>query len=182
MTPSQYRDPQVSELLLAIAPHFRRFPSQRTLRNMGQDYAGTPTGHGSVSARIELPETARPGNLLVGVFAETIPQCGPVAFTGLPNTRSATMMLKNVPPGRWLVLAVAEHPGDDLRVPSTFSLGTVPQPVTITGNEIAPVRMWMRNLRPTDPPIAVTLAARSDQPTTPDATGTVATNHLPAAS
>ncbi|MCX6465561.1 MAG: AraC family transcriptional regulator [Pseudonocardiales bacterium] len=172
MTPSQYREPQVRDLLLAIAPHFQRLPSLEALRDAGRGCAGKPRGNASITARIDLPVDQAPGNLLVGVFAETIPQCGPVAFTGLQRTRSATVTLENVPPGRWLVLAAAEHPTADGG--HALSFGSLRQPVTVTGDENVPVRVRARALQPTDPPIAITLAARSERPTSPGADRAVA--------
>ncbi len=168
MTPSQYRDPQVSELLLAIAPHFQRLPSLEALRDAGRGCAGRPRGNASITARIDLPIHQQPGNLLVGVFAETIPQCGPVSFTVLQHARSATVTLDNVPPGRWLVMAAAEHPGGEM------SFGALRQPVTVTGDENVPVRVRARALQATDPPIAITLAARAERPTSPGAGRTAA--------
>ena len=109
MSPSQFREPQVRNLLLAIAPHFQHLPSFGTLRDAGQGCARTVSGGASVTARIELPADQPAGDVLVGVFAEAIPQCGPVAFTGLRAARSGTVTLDGVPPGRWLVIAAAQH-------------------------------------------------------------------------
>lgn len=162
MSPSQYRDPEVRDLLLAVAPHFQRLPSLEALRDAGRACAGVPRGNASITARIDLPGDRPPGDLLVGVFAESIPQCGPVAFTGLQRTRSATVTLHNVPPGQWLVLAAAEHPTADGG--TVLSFGTQRHPVTVTGDEAQSVMVRARELRPTDPPIAITLAARADRP------------------
>lgn len=167
MSPSQYREPRVRDLLLAIAPHFQHLPSLAALRDAGRGCAGKPRGNASITARIDLPGDRPPGDLLVGVFAESIPQCGPVAFTGLQRTRSATVTLENVPPGRWLVLAAAEHPAPGRG--SVLSFGALRQPITVTGDGSQSVWVRARALRPTDPPIAITLAARDDRPDSPGA-------------
>lgn len=180
MSPSQYREPQVRDLLLAIAPHFQHLPSLEALRDAGRGCAGKPRGNASITARIDLPGDRPPGDLLVGVFAESIPQCGPVAFTGLQRTRSATVTLENVPPGRWLVLAAAEHAAPDRG--SVLSFGALRQPITVTGDESQSVWVRARALRPTDPPIAITLAARGDRPDSPGAgAGRAGVRHLAAA-
>ena len=171
MSPSQYREPRVHDLLLAIAPHFQHIPSVAALREAGRDCATSCAdgvrGSSSLTARIDLPSDLPPGDLLVGVFAEAIPQCGPVAFTGLRHTGSATVTLEGVPPGRWLVMAAAEHPVDGDT--STLTFGTLRHPVTVGDRTSAVVRLRTRTLQPTDPPIAITLAARADRPTSPGA-------------
>jgi AraC-like DNA-binding protein len=154
MSPSQYRDPQVRDLMLAIAPHFQRLPSATALCEAGRESAFRSSA--SITARIELPPDLPTGDLLVGAFAEAIPQCGPVAFAGLQRTRSATVTLENVPTGRWLVLAAAAHRTADGG--STFTFGALREPVSVAGSECVPVRVRVRALQPTDPPIAITLA------------------------
>ncbi len=168
MSPSQYRDPAVRDLLLAIAPHFQRLPSLQALSEAGCARA-TPKSRGdaSITARIELPTGMRPADLMVGVFAEAIPQCGPVAYKGVQQTGSVTLTLEGVPQGRWLVLAAAEYHGTDGE--SAMSFGALRSPVTVGGGEDVPVRLRMRALQPTDPPIAITLAAHTERPTSPAA-------------
>lgn len=178
MTPSQYREPTVHELLLAIAPHFQRLPSLGALRDAGRGCAGVPRGNASITARIELPIAMPPGNLLVGVFSEIIPQCGPVAFTGLPETRSATVTLDNVPPGRWVVLAAAEHADGDGAAGFRFTFGALREPVTVADDSSVAVRVRMRALQATDPPIAITLAAQNERPTSPGTIGAKSARHL----
>lgn len=157
MSPSQYRDPQVRDLLLAVAPHFQRLPSLTALQEAGENCASATTGSSSITARVELPPELPPGDLLVGAFAEAIPQCGPVAFTGLQRTRSTTVTLHNVPPGHWLIIAAAAHPTGDHG--STLSFGALREPLWVGSRESVPVRLRARALQATDPPIAITLAA-----------------------
>lgn len=174
MTPSRYRDPEVRELLLAIAPHFQRLPSLEALREAGRSCGNVGGGDGTISGRIQFPLGTQPGNVLVGAFAEKIPQCAPVAFTGMTGVQSSTdYTLRDVPAGRWTVIAVAQHPAYGSS-PAGFSIGVADASATISGYEQVPVRIRMRPLQPTDPPIAITLASRTARPTVPGAAGNAA--------
>lgn len=161
MTPSQYRDPDVRRLVLAVAPNYRRLPSLTALREAGRTCARPHLeGDGMISARMTLPLGSAPATVLVGAFAERIPQCGPVAFSGATDVRSTELTLSGVPSGRWWVIAVAEHPETE-SAPASFSIGTMQQPVGVSGAQCVAVRVPMRALSATDAPIAITLAARS---------------------
>lgn len=170
MTPSQYRDPRVSDLMVAISPHYHRLPSLERLRDVGRGCGGVRADGATVAARVEMPADLPPGNLLVGVFADPIPQCAPVAFTGMPLARSGEVVLDGVPAGRWVVMAAAEHETPEGYV---LSFGTVSHPVTITGTESVGVRLRVRRVHPTDPPIAISLA-RIDGSATPEGPRTAA--------
>ena len=158
MSPTQYRDPMVSELLVAIAPHFQRLPSLKTLRDAGQSCAVPQNDGGSVVGRLDMPPGKTTGNVLIGVFSEAIPQCGPVAFKGMADSGSTELIMNNVPPGRWHVIAVAEHNGA-VGEGRSYSIATA-APIAIDGDETAAVNLRLRPVRPTDPPIAITLASR----------------------
>lgn len=157
MTPTQYRDPEVGELLVAIAPHFRRLPPLASMRGVCKGYPSIRVGAGAITGRVELPVGSGPANVLIGVFAEAVPQCSPIAFTGLTNTRSADFMIHGVPKGRWVVVAVAEHAAPATGE-STYSMGTVACPTEVTAGTSVNVRIPMRAPRLTDPPMAITLA------------------------
>ncbi|SFB25304.1 AraC-type DNA-binding protein [Amycolatopsis marina] len=157
MTPTQYRSPEVDQLLVAVAPHFRRLPALEVLQNAGRSCAVPQWDGGSIIGRVEMPTGSMPATVLVGVFADAIPQRGPVAFKGMREVGSTELVINNVPEGRWTLLAAAEHqrtPG----APGAFSIGTIDEPVTVTAGRAARVDIRMRGIRPTDPPIAITLA------------------------
>jgi len=157
ITPTQYRDPEVGELLLAISARLQRLPSLQALRDAGSGCVRPhPHGGASIVARIAMPPGAT-GNVLVGVFGESIPQCAPVAFAGASDAGSTELTVRNVPPGRWVVIAAAEHPTASQL---TFSRGMARYPVTIVCDETVPVDVRLRSLEATDPPIAITLASR----------------------
>ena len=158
MTPTQYRDPEVGELLVALSPDFRRLPPLSLVRGAGRGCASGVAGDGVVRGRVEFARGAAPANVLVGVFAESVPQCGPVAFTGLMNTGSADIEIRGVPDGDWVVIAIAEQVGVD---PATaFSIASVRQPVAVRAGRPVYVPLVMRAPQPIDPPIAITLASR----------------------
>jgi AraC-like DNA-binding protein len=153
MTPTQYRDPEVAELLVAISPHFQRLPPLPALRSAGRSCAAVTGGTGALSLRLELPSDARKADVLVGVFADAVPQCGPVAFGGLADTHSAELTITGVPEGEWTVIAVAEHQHG-----AAFSVGAAPVRMSPFGRAFLP--MQLRAPAPTDPPIAITLASK----------------------
>lgn len=161
MTPTQYRAPEVRQLLVAMAPHYQRLPSSAALRDAEYGYASGTSGMGTITGRIELLSDWGLANVLVGVFSEPVPQCSPVAFTCWTNTTSAAdFEIHGVPSGQWTVIAIAEHAPGTVR--STFSFGTTSCGID-AGTTVQHVGIHMRSPRPTDPPIAITLAT----PTSP---------------
>jgi AraC family transcriptional regulator len=158
MTPTQYRDPEVSDLLVAVSPDFRQVPSTEELRRAGRSPAGVrPASGGSIAGLLQVPPELAPANVLVGVFADSIPQCGPVAFVTLANVGSTELVLSNVPEGEWTVLAVAQRAGDGGE-PGEVYIGRLRKRVTVTTGLVTRVALRMRVVEPTDPPIAITLA------------------------
>jgi AraC family transcriptional regulator len=156
MTPTQYREPQVAELLVAISPTLQQLPPLRVLRAAGHSCASLQTGTGSLTMRLDLPRGSSPANTVVGLFADAVPQCGPVAFSGMPNMTSGELVIQDVPAGRWTAIAIAQHqPGvGDLR----FSIGYSAVQVSSHGRSAG--QMTMRAPAPTDAPIAITLASK----------------------
>ncbi|SFT36029.1 AraC-type DNA-binding protein [Actinopolyspora lacussalsi subsp. righensis] len=158
MTPTQYRAPEVDELLLAVAQDFRRLPS------FDEPHAGgrsrdSATGVGTyVTGAIELPVEAAPANVLVGVFDDAIPQSGPISYQYLANVGSSRLTIPNVPPGQWNVMAIAKR-ADDVSAESPLFIGSVGRPVKVISGRSTDVTLRMRALRPSDPPIAITLAS-----------------------
>jgi AraC-like DNA-binding protein len=158
MTPTQYRDPEVAELLVALSPNFQRIPSFETMREAGINCAAPQRSGGALVGQIEMPDN-QPWNTLVGVFNDPVPQSGPVAFTAIANGTSGELIINNIPPGEWVVIAAAERSATTSS-PGDFSIGTARTRLTITHDETVSVTVRMRALQATDPPIAVTLASR----------------------
>jgi AraC family transcriptional regulator len=163
MSPSQYRDPAVGEMLVAVAPRLSRMPSVQDLSRPGSA-CGSGAGSGSVTARVSLPRTVSTAKVLVGLFAEPVPQSGPIVFAGLPEVRSGDRVtLPEVPPGRWYLIAVAEHgdidhSGSEQDAPAQLSVGIRFAPITMSPHGHAIVLAGLRTPRPTDAPVAFTLA------------------------
>lgn len=156
MSPTQYRDPGVSRLLVAASADFQRLP---TLEAMHEALHGRgpahPTGS-SITGTLELPLSAGPVNVLVGVFSSPIPQQAPVAYQALTCSETAELAIHGVPAGRWTVIALARPTGASAE---TVLIGNIRQPLTVTAGNTATVNLRMRALEPTDPPLAFTLAS-----------------------
>lgn len=161
MTPTQYRDPEVGRLLVALAPDFRRLPSLPLLRSLGKSCASLTTASGVIDGKILMPEGAPPADVVVGVFAEAVPQRGPVAFSGRMNTGSTEIEIPGVPDGDWVVMAVAEH--SSATSGAVFSTGTVARKIRVRNGRAEAFVISMRAPLPTDPPIAITLASPGHQ-------------------
>jgi AraC-like DNA-binding protein len=157
MTPTEYREPEVAELLVALSPHFQRMPSLRSLRSAGRSCASLQQGTGILSVSLDMPAGMSPASVLVGVFADAVPQCGPVAFGGMANMRGGELTIHGVPDGRWTVIAVADHLPSGA-TPAVFTMGSTPAVVRPVG--MSSVALKLRPPAPTDPPIAITLASK----------------------
>lgn len=157
MTPTQYRSPRVGELLVAFSPHFQRMPAPEVLRELSGDAVPGQRNGGSIAGRIEIPPEFGASNVLIGVFADPIPQCGPAAFSYSSTEAPITEpFIGNVPAGSWFILAIAEHP-DAGSTSDRFSIGVLSSPITVAEGEVTKVSVRMRRMRPIDPPIAVSL-------------------------
>ncbi|WP_192772404.1 helix-turn-helix transcriptional regulator [Plantactinospora soyae] len=157
-TPSQYRDAEVRDLLMAIAPHYRRLPAPDAMHRAVQRRGCTARGGNSITTSIEMPPGTKPGNVLVAAFAERVPQCGPVAFAGVASPQSSKIELPDVPAGTWNVVAAAECGSDDSATPSIL-WGTARRPITVGLGGAASAHVRMQSPRSTDIPIAFTLAS-----------------------
>nr|WP_240687230.1 helix-turn-helix transcriptional regulator [Amycolatopsis suaedae] len=153
MTPTQFRDPEVGELLIALSPRLRRVPSVHQLRESNVGCVPAPSGGGVVTGHVDVAGTA--ANLVIGVFPDAVPQRGPVAFTGRSDAGSTDFVIEGVPDGEWVVMAVAEHPGPAV---TPFTVGSARCVVRRGSGTVT--RLSLRAPRPTDPPIAITLAGR----------------------
>jgi AraC family transcriptional regulator len=156
MTPTQYREPQVAELLVAISPSLQRLPPLRTLRAAGRSCASLQPGTGELAMQLDLPRGSAPADTLVGLFADPVPQCGPVAFGGRANMNSGELTIYGAPAGEWTAIAVAQHqPG---AAGPRFSIACSTVQVSPYGRSTA--RAALRAPAPTDAPIAITLASK----------------------
>ncbi|GLU48726.1 AraC family transcriptional regulator [Nocardiopsis ansamitocini] len=159
MSPTQYRHPEVSKLLIAAAPGFQHLPSFDLVCEMKKQRGTAQPAGGSIVGRLDLPAGAADANALVGVFADPIPQCAPVACQALTVPGTAELDLDGVPAGRWTAIAVAEYTSTESSKRKIL-VGASRLPITITPGRAAFVNLRMREPLPTDPPIAITLASR----------------------
>lgn len=158
MTPTEYRAPRVDQLLVATAPRLTRLPPARLVRDADNAQTAMRTGAGTLTACVRLAPGAGPAQVLVGLFADPVPQRGPVAFGGLMSARGGDhVTIRHVPVGRWTVLAIAEHQSLVADVPALAGVGSVQVVVPAGGHAIVDVAV--RPPRPTDAPVAITLAA-----------------------
>jgi AraC family transcriptional regulator len=159
MTPTQYREPEVGALLVAVAPEYHRLPTPAELTEA--DRLRPPvravTG-GSVVATVHLPPEAAVANVVVGAFDSGIPQNAPVAYAATPNSGSTELMLGDVPAGEWTILAAAE-PVNGYPNAGPMYLATPRRPVPVTTGRVTRIALRMRPVSSLDPPIAVTLAS-----------------------
>lgn len=159
MTPTQYRLPEVEQLLIAVAPEYHHMPSLDALREAGKACLGVrPAVGGAINGTVHVPDELKPADILVGVFDSRIPQRGPVAYTALTWSGTAELTLNNVPEGDWWVIAFAQPSSSDGRDSQAY-LATLQQPVSVTAGRVSPISLRMHKVVPTDPPIAITLAS-----------------------
>ncbi|MBR7831935.1 helix-turn-helix transcriptional regulator [Actinospica durhamensis] len=156
MTPTQYRDPDVQALLVAMAPDLLRLPSSATLRAAGVAHASPPVHRGgTVMVAAELPLAVGPVQVLVGIYPERIPQGAPVAYRYGEMNGSGLMTIAGVPAGRWHIWAVA---GQDNESPQWLLSGRSVSPVVVRPDQSARATVRMRELSPNDVPVALSLA------------------------
>lgn len=159
MTPTQYRAPEVEELLVAVAPEYHHLPSLEDLRRAGRTCVSVrPAMGGSIVGTVDVPDELKPADILIGVFDSRIPQRGPVAISALPRSGSSELAINNVPEGDWWVIAVAEPAATGARTPQIY-MGNLQRSVSVTAGRVSRVALRMREVGPTDPPFAITLAA-----------------------
>lgn len=158
MTPSQYREPGVGELFVALGPEYGRVPAADAVRgaDLASVHTGPPTGP-SIVGSVEVPPEVAPANVFVGVFSESVPQCAPVAHEYLHEVGSSRLAIHGVPPGNWVLITVAES---KTGTGETVLLGAQRHHVAVTPGGPARVRLKVRHPVPTDPPVAVSLAGK----------------------
>lgn len=156
LTPTQYRDPDVRALLVAMAPDLLRMPSSATLRAAGVERASPPVHRGgTVMLTAELPPAAGPVRVLAGIYPQRVPQCAPVAYRYGEMTGSGRIMIPGVPAGRWHVWAVAGQVNE----PRHCLLGgRSASPVVVRPGHTARTVVRFREPSVIDVPVALSLA------------------------
>lgn len=156
LTPTQYRDPDVRALLVAMAPDLLRLPSPGTLHAAGVEHA-SPAVHdgGTVVVAAELPPAVGPVHALVGIYPQRIPQCAPVAYRYGEMAGSGRITIAGVPSGRWHIWAVAGQVNGSRQ---WLLSGRSASPVVVRPDQTARAIVRIRELSPNDVPVALSLA------------------------
>ncbi len=163
LTPTQYRDPDVRALLVAVGPGLLRLPSSATLREAGVEPA-SPAVHrgGAVAVVNELPPDVGPVRVLAGIYPQRIPQSAPVAYRYEEVAGSGRITITGVPAGRWHVWAVAGQVNGSRQ---WLLSGGSASPVVVRPDQTARATVRIREMSPTDVPVALSLAPwRAIQP------------------
>ncbi len=150
MTPSQYREPQVRDLHVSTSPDFFHLPTYLAMKRAGLTRSPRAVpGPGTGTVVVQLSGVAESAAVLVGAFAERIPQRPPVAYAYARQIGDRTAVLSGVPAGRWYVSAVAE--------------GTVAtaRPVTVHPGRIGRVHVRLERATHDHAPFAFSFAQTS---------------------
>lgn len=158
ISPTQYRNPEVRDLLVAVSPNFQCLPrldvAQAAKELQQPVYAVT----GDIVVVMTVPPDAAPVNVLVGAFDSVVPQGQPAACRLLTGVRSTEFVMRGVPVGRWVVIAIAQQAAHTAE-PNALLVGGFGQPVTVSPGRMTRVEVRLRAPQPTDPPIAVVVAS-----------------------
>ncbi|MDU0294833.1 AraC family transcriptional regulator [Saccharothrix longispora] len=159
MTPSQYRDPRVRDLHVSISPDFFHLPTHHAMKRAGlttSPRVAPKSGTGTVM--VQLPTVASSTTVLVGVFAERIPQRPPVAFAYARRIDDRRAVISGVPAGNWYVSAVAEGVVDDER--SGLAVATA-KPVAVHSDRVEHVYVRLERVTHEHAPFAFSFAQAS---------------------
>ncbi len=160
MTPSQYRDPRVRDLHVSTSPDFFRVPTHDAVERAGLGaQADVLPGPGTGSVVVQLSGVAPSATVLVGVFADRIPQRPPVAFAHAPQVGDQPTVITGVPAGRWFVSAVAE--GDDGDHRGGPAVATA-RPVVVHPGRAGRTHLRVERLTREHVPFAFSLARTND--------------------
>ncbi|MFD6949686.1 MULTISPECIES: helix-turn-helix transcriptional regulator [unclassified Nocardiopsis] len=157
MSPTQYRDPKVAELLVVASHEYSCLPPAEEMRRARRLRTRPEGPSHSISGAIDLPDEAGQTDVLVAVFPEAIPQGAPVAYEVLSAKGRAEFTVADVPTGPHVVIALAVPKGDRARSGRMF-MGSSRHPVNIARGLRTYVHLSLSEVQETDAPIAVTLA------------------------
>ncbi len=156
MSPTQYRDPDVSRLFVAASHDFFRMPDLEEMvaasryRLLPERYTTTLRGV------IEAPAAAGVTDTVICVFSEAAPQRSPVVFQPLALSGRREFEVSGVPIGSYHILAMAAPRRGRAYMPMLTA--TTRRHVTIGPGLDTGVVLSLRPFEVTNPPVAVTLA------------------------
>jgi AraC-like DNA-binding protein len=159
LSPSQFREEEVADLLIAAGPGLRKLPSYEQVRALCALRPRPDRPTGSIVGSVRIPEESTPADVLIGVFDSLVPQGSPVACQAMTGVGTPEVFIQNVPTGKWFVIAMAMPTAGRMQ-PETLVLGGTRDPVTITAGQAAGVDLKLCAPSPTDPPFAVAATSR----------------------
>ena len=158
VSPAQYRTPEVRDLLAAVSPDFQCLPRFEVARVAKELRQPVPGATGDIVGTIAAPPAAAPANVLIGVFNTIIPPCGPAASPVLTGVESSEFVIRRVPVGKWVIIAMGQR-AECMSAPNSMFVGGFGQLVTVGPGRVARVDIRLRSPRLTDPPIAIAVAS-----------------------
>ncbi|MEU8654507.1 AraC family transcriptional regulator [Streptomyces sp. NPDC048737] len=141
---------------------------RRLCRDGGEVPPGPEPGpyprHGSVAGTVRLPQGHGNARVFLGAFATPVVQYPPLAsaVVDVPGDRPSCYSLRNVPEGRWHLLAVAVAAGtghDPQAVRTALVGGGGTTTVTVTADAVTSAAVRLRPPRRVDPPVLLALPA-----------------------
>ncbi|WP_304454012.1 helix-turn-helix transcriptional regulator [Nocardiopsis sp. YSL2] len=157
MSPTQYRSPSVSRLLVAVSPDFSRLPALGEMIEARRGRRDANARGGSITGALDLPDTAGPTDVMVGVFREAAPQGAPVAFEAFSACGRTEFTVSGVPHGSHHVIAVARPRGAEGAAAPVLTASTL-RHVRIAPGVNTFVSLPLGPAEQASPPLAVTLA------------------------
>ncbi|MCQ9131945.1 AraC family transcriptional regulator [Streptomyces sp. IBSBF 2807] len=139
---------------------------RRLCHEKGEDPPGPRPGpgahHGSVAGTVRLPPGHGNARVFLGAFATPVVRYPAVAsaVVDVPSDRPSCYSLRDVPEGRWHLLAVAVAAGaghDPRAVRTALVAGDGATTVTVTAGDVTSAAVRLRPPRPVDPPALLAL-------------------------
>ncbi|MEU0442927.1 MULTISPECIES: AraC family transcriptional regulator [unclassified Streptomyces] len=119
---------------------------------------------GSVAGTVRLPPGHGNARVFLGAFATAVVQYPAVAqaVVDVPSDRPSCYLLRDVPEGRWHLLAVAVaagtgHDPHAVRTGLVGGHGTATTTVTVTADAVTSAAVRLRRPGPVDPPVLLAL-------------------------
>lgn len=160
LSPTQYRDPRVAELLVVVSHEYSCLPGMDEMRRARFLKPKNSGPCHTISGAVELPEEVGPADVLVSVFPESVPQGSPVAFEVFSATGRAEFTITDVPLGPHVVIATAVPTSDRTRSGRMF-MSSTRHPIRIARGLRTYVHLLLEEVQETDAPFSVTLAGPS---------------------
>lgn len=158
MSPTQYRDPRVAELLVVVSHEYSCLPDADRMRRARHLKPRNPGPSHTISGVVDLPDEAGAADVLVAVFPEAVPQGSPVAFEVFSAKGRAEFTIEDVPTGPHVVIAAAAPKGEHTPSGRMF-MGSSRHPVRIARGLRTFVHLPLEEVQEMDAPLAVSLVA-----------------------